>query len=495
MPSENCFDVAVLGAGLLGCFAARSLTRYRLKVALLEAREDVCTGISRANTAIVYTGYDTKPGTLKTRLCVQACRSFDELCAQLGVPFARRGSLMVSYGPRADRVLRNKYEQGTADGVPGLRLLSGAEAAAMEPNLAGGLSSALYAPGTGTVIPWTLGIAAYENAAANGCRPLLNTRVTGISPLPEGYRIHTSRGDYFAAAVINCCGLFADEIQEMVAEPQVRVIPGKDDYLVLDDAVGGFVRHIIFHEPEEKGKGLTLVPTVEGNLLLGPSEQPGDGKGSFSTTPEGLDFLRDLAAEVVPGLDLSQVIRSFGAVRPNPFHVRLEQGEWRPEERSISNFTVMNPRPGFWSLIGNKTPGMTCAGALGDYLAERVAEELGGTEANPDFCPVRRPPVRVRDLPFEQRAELVARRPEYGAVLCRCGGVTEGEVLDAIARGAVTLDGVKRRAGTGLGRCQGSFCTDRVMALLSRKLGVPMEALTKDGPGTGLLGGGCHGAR
>lgn len=487
------FDAVVLGAGLLGCFAARHLTRYRLRTALLEAREDVCTGISRANTAIIYTGYDTKPGTLKTRLCTAACRDFSRLCRELGVPFARRGSLLVSYGSRADRVVEQKYRQGLENGVEGLRMLSGSEAEELEPNLAGGITSALLAEGTGTVIPWALGIAAYENAVDNGCLASLNTRVTGIVPEGGGYRIETTAGTCWSGAVVNCCGLYADEIQELVAEPSVRVVPEKADYLVLDDTAGEFVRHIIFHEPEERGKGLTLVPTVDGNLLLGPSEQPGDGKESFATTRAGLAFLRALAARVAPGLDLSQTIRSFGAVRPNPFHVRREGGAWVAEDRSISNFTVMNPRPNFWSLIGIKTPGLTCADGLGACLAARVAEGLGKTEANPDFNPVRRPPVRVKDLEFEERAALAAARPAYGNILCRCGGITEGEVLEAIARGAVTLDGVKRRAGTGLGRCQGSFCTHRVMALLARELGVPVESLTKDGPGTGLLGGGRRG--
>lgn len=488
------FDAVVLGAGLLGCFAARHLTRYRLRAALVETREDVCTGISRANTAIVYTGYDTKPGTLKTRLCVEACRSFDRLCAQLGVPFARRGSLMVSYGPRADGVLHKKYRQGQENGVDGLRLLSGPEAERLEPNLAPGITGALYAPGTGTVNPWALGIAAYENAVDNGCVPLLNARVLNIVPEGAEYRVETTGGTCRAAAVVNCCGLYADEIQELVARPSVRIVPEKADYLVLDDTAGDFVGRIIFHEPEEKGKGLTLVPTVDGNLLLGPSEQPGDGKGSFATTRAGLRFLGELAAQVVPGLDLGQTIRSFGAVRPNPFHVRLEDGAWRPEDRSISNFTVMNPRPNFWSLIGIKTPGLTCADALGAYLAGQVAAGLGKTEPNPGFKPIRRPPLRVRELDFGARAVLAAARPEYANVLCRCNGITEGEVLEAIARGAVTLDGVKRRAGTGLGRCQGSFCADRIMAVLARELGVPMEGLTKDGLGTELLGGGRRGA-
>ena len=492
MHTERCFDAIVIGGGLLGCFAARNLTRFKLKTALIEMREDVCTGVSKANTAIVYTGADTKPGTLKTALCVRACKGFDKLCSDLGVRFKRCGSLMVSYGPKADERLRKKYEAGIVNGVEGLRLISGQEAELMEPNLAHGISSALYAPGTGTVIPWELCIAAYENAVQNGCKAFLNTCVTSIEFTDGIYRIITNNGEFHARSVINCCGLNAHTVQEYVAEPSVRVVPDKADYLMLDDTVGNFVSRVIFHEPEEKGKGLTIVPTTDGKLLVGPSEQPGDGSISFSTTSEGIDSLHKLCREVVPTLDLSQTIRSFGALRPNPFFVNYEDGEWKTQERSINNFTITSPLPGFFSMIGIKTPGLTCADELGRYITERVIEHLSPVESNMDFTPIRSAPVCVRHLSFEERAKLAAENPSYAKIICRCGDITEGEVLDAIRRGAVTLDAVKRRAGSGLGRCQGSFCADRVMHLISRETGIPLNKLTKNGSGSEILGGNCN---
>lgn len=478
------YDVAVLGGGLLGCFMARELRRYPLHVALVEAREDVCTGISRANTAVVYTGCDTRPGTLKTRLCVEACKGFDTLCRELGVPFSRKGSLMVSYGPRADRVLQNKLLQGMENGVEGLRLLSGREAEERERGLAPGVSSALYAPGTGVADPWGLCYAAWESAQANGVAPWLGAPVTDLLPQQGGWRVVTRRGELWAAAVVNCCGLQADQIQELAAPPSVRIAPEKADYLMLDEGAGHYVGHVIFHEPEEKGKGLTLVPTLEGKLLVGPSEQPAGGPPS-ATSRAGLDWLRQMAERVAPRLDLGLTIRAFAGVRPRPYNVVRAE--------SIHDFTVTNPAPGFWSLIGIKTPGMTCAQALGAWLAPQVAQTLGRKEPDPTFRPERKAPIRPKALSYEDRAALVARDPAYGRILCRCGGITEGEVRDAVRRGAVTLDGVKRRVGTGLGRCQGSFCTDRVMELLSRMLGVAPEDLFKDGPGSRLLTGGRHG--
>lgn len=490
MSTEARYDAVVLGGGLLGCCTARRLTAYRLRCALVEAREDVCTGISRSNSAIVYTGCDNRTGTLKAQLCVQANRDFAQLCRTLGVPFVRRGSLLVSYGPRADRVVAEKYRQGLANGVEGLAVLTGAEAQALEPGLASGISSALWAPGTGVTDPWALCYAAYENARANGCTVYLNTPVTDLAP-QEGEWVITAGGQTLrAGAVINCCGLQAHRVQELCTPPTVRILPGRADYLVLDQPTAPFVDHVIFQEPEEKGKGLTLVPTADGKLLLGPSEQPGGAGEEFSVTPAGLAFLRSRAAQVLPGLDLGLTIRAFGALRPNPFYVRQEGTEWVREDRGIHSFPICQPHPGLWSLIGIKTPGLTCADALGTLLAGQAADYLGCSAPNPDFDPCRRPPVRVRALDWGQRRALADRQPAYGRVICRCEDVTEGEILDAIDRGAVTLDGIKRRVGPGLGRCQGAWCTDRVMALLAGRLGVPLEALTKDGPGSPLLGGG-----
>ena len=489
MSTELRYDAVVLGGGLLGCFAARHLTSYRLRCALVEAREDVCTGISRSNSAIVYTGCDNKPGTLKARLCVQANRGFEQLCAQLSVPFVRRGSLLVSYGPRGDQVVRRKYGQGQENGVESLTILTGAQAAALEPGLAPGITSALLAPSTGVTDPWALCYAAYENARANGCEIYLNAPATALRREGNDWIITAGAYTIRAGAVLNCCGLEAHRVQELCAPPTVRVIPDRADYLVLEQPAGLYVRHVVFQEPEQKGKGLTLVPTADGKLLLGPSEQPGGEAPHRAVTPEGLAFLRDRAAQVVPGLDLGQVIRAFGAVRPNPFSVRREGEAWVPQDRGIHSFPICNPLPGLWSLIGIKTPGLTCADALGALLAGEAADFLGKTASNPDFDPCRQALPRPRELDSAARRALVQANPAYGRVICRCEDVTEGEILDAIRRGAVTLDGVKRRVGPGLGRCQGSWCTDQVLDLLARTLGVSPGEITQDGPGSPLLGG------
>ncbi len=476
---EN-YDVIVVGAGLLGCFAARSLARYEMNILCIEAREDICTGISRANTGIVYTGADTAPGTLKTQLCVKANASFDALCRELDVAFSRCGSLMAAFGEEADARLDKKFAMGRENGVPGLELLPREEVLRRESALGKGVRRAIYAPGSGTVNPWELGIAAFENAKANGVSFHLNEKVEKIARTEGGFMAETSRGTYSCRAVVNCAGLSADVLRELTERPLVRIFPKAGDYFVTDTSPEGAPKHIIFHEPEQKGKGLTLVPTVEGNILIGPTERE-DGNRDFATDVAGLEELRRLCATVVPSLDMGSIIRSFGALRPNPYYVRETAVGWEAEERGISSFTLLD-EAGLYSLVGIKTPGLTCADGLGKLTADKVAAYLGCDALNARFEPRRRGIVKTAGLSAVQRNALIARDPDYGRIVCRCKGVSLAEVREAIARGATTVDGVKRRTGAGMGRCQGGYCLPPVLETLGGEA-------TKDGGGTRIVYG------
>lgn len=429
-------DVLVIGGGILGCFAARNLCRWKLSVLLLEAEDDVCRGITRANTAIVYAGYDNKPGSLKAEMTVRANAGFDALCEELDVPFSRCGSLMVSCGEAGSRSLQKKLAQGRANGVPGLRLLTGDEARQLEPTLSDRVLSALCAPTTGTVNPWQLGIAACENAVHNGCTVLTNTPVTAIRPEAGGYIVESPSGSFFCRFLLNCAGLRADQVQEFLFPAGVRLRLDGADFLVTDKSVPK-PRHIIFCE-EESGKSITAVPCVEGNLLLDSPPRPLGVP--YASTRAGMDLIRQIAAEFLPGAGTEQVIRSFGAVRPNPF---------REDGKQLHDFCIERPAPNFVSLIGIKTPGLTCANELGMHLAQLCAEYLCVVE-NHDFDPRRQAISPDTD-------------PE---IVCQCEHVTRGQILQAIRRGAVTVDGIKRRVGSGMGSCQGSRCTRRIEELL-----------------------------
>ena len=430
------YDAIVIGGGILGTMTARNLRRWNISTLLLEKEDDVCRGITRANSAIVYAGYDNKPGSLKAELTVRGNANMGKLCQELEVPFSRCGSLMVSYDSDSIRRMERKLENGRRNGVPGLRLLTGTEAEEMEPMLKSGIAAALYAPTTGTVNPWQLGIAAYENALQNGAEALLSTEVTGIRREAGGYVLTTNRGEFSADMVFNCAGVYADRVQELLFDPTVRLELDGAEYLVFDPLAPKPER-IIFLQATDCGKGITAIPCVEGNLLISGVRKPMDIP--FATTAEGLRELHTAAKDLLPQVQPEKVIRSFGAVRPNPY---LESGA------SLHDFCVENPAPGFYSLIGIKTPGLTASNELGLLLAQKAADYLGA-EGNPGFDP-RRKAISEKD----------------DEIICQCGQVTRAEIVEAIRRGASTVDGVKRRVGSGMGRCQGSRCTRAIETLL-----------------------------
>ena len=430
------FDAIVIGGGILGCFTARNLRRWSISVCLLEKEKDVCTGITRANSAVVYPGYDNKPGSLKAEMTVRGNAHMGDLCEELDVPFSRCGSLLVTYDTDSVPKLERKFHNGMENGVPGLKRLTGLEAEAMEPMLKPGVAAALYAPSTGTVNPWQLGIAAYENALRNGAEAAMNTEVRGIRKTKEGFLVETENETYACKMVFNCAGLNADKIQELAFVPNVRLNLDGAEYLVLDDMAEKPGR-VIFHQAVSCGKGITAIPCVEGNLLISGVRKPLGVP--FGTTAEGLRELHHAARELLPELDLTQVIRSFGAVRPNPC---CDTGE------SIHDFCIENPAKGFYSLIGIKTPGLTCANELGLHLAKKAARYLNAAD-NSDFDSVRR-----------------VKPAEDYEIICQCQSITRGQILDAIARGATTVDGVKRRVGAGMGRCQGMRCRREIEKML-----------------------------
>lgn len=430
------YDAVVIGGGILGCFVARNLRRWNISVLLLEKEEDVCKGITRANSAVVYAGYDNKPGSLKAELTVRGNANMGRLCEELDVPFSWCGSLLVTYDEASVPRLEKKLKNGIQNGVPGVRLLSGEEAEAMEPMLKPGVVAALYAPSTGTVNPWQLGIAAFENAVKNGAEVILNTEVLGIRENENGFVVETNEDAYRCKMVFNCAGLSADKVQALAFPPSARLELDGAEYLVLDKNARK-PSLVIFHQAESCGKGITAIPCVEGNLLIsGVRKSLGI---PFGTTAEGLQELHTAAKELLPDTETSKVIRSFGAVRPNPY---TESGE------SVHDFCIENPAPGFYSLIGIKTPGLTCANELGLHLAEKAAAFLRA-EKNKEFNP-RRKGIFAKD----------------NEIICQCEQITRAEIMEAIRRGAATVDGVKRRVGSGMGRCQGSRCTLKIEKLL-----------------------------
>ena len=475
------YDVVIIGCGIVGAATAFELSKYRLKVGIVERENDVACCTTKANSAIIHAGYDPVPGTLMARLNVRGAALARELCAALDVPYLPCGSLVLGFSPEDQAHLEELYRRGVANGVPDLALLTGDEARAMEPNLSPAVTAALHAPTAAICSPWEYGLALAETAVRNGAELQLETAVTGLTPTEEGWRVETNRGVLEARYVVNAAGLDAQAIHEMAAPPSFAIHPSRGQYFLLDKSEGGRVGRVIFQCPNEKGKGVLVSPTVHGNLIVGPDAEPVEGDDT-STTSAGLVFVRETALRSVPSVDFRTSIRNFAGVRAST---------------GAKDFIIELSAPHFLDLAGICSPGLSAAPAIGEYAVELLGQAGLALERKEDFQASRKR-IRFREMSPEEKAKLVAEHPAYGRVICRCETVTEGEILDALA-GPIpprSVDGVKRRAGAGLGRCQGGFCGPRVVELLAREQHRSPGDIPQERAGSWLLvretkGGAC----
>ena len=471
------YDVVVIGGGVIGCAVARELSRFQLKTCVLERDEDVCSGTSKANSAIVHGGFDAEPGSLKARFNVEGNRMMGQLAEELDFDFKRNGSLVLCFAEEDRPALQKLYDKGIANGVEGMSIISGDEVRSLEPNVEDTVVAALQVPSGGIVCPFGLTIALAENACENGVEFRFLTEVQKIGKTEDGYVLETSKGQITAKYVVNAAGVYADKFHNMVSEKKIHITARKGDYCLLDKEAGGIVTRTIFQLPTKMGKGVLVTPTVHGNLLTGPTAADVEDKEKTATTAEDLDSLMGRASLSVKDIPFRQVITSFAGLRAHEDGDDFIIGEAEDAE-------------GFFDAAGIESPGLSSAPAIGVYLAELIAEKAGAGK-KVDWNGKRKGIVRPELLSKEERAELIRQNPSYGTIICRCEGVSEGEIVDAITRtlGAKSLDGVKRRVRQGMGRCQAGFCTPRTMEILSRELGIPMEEICKNAPGSEMLTG------
>lgn len=477
-PIERCgvmYDVVVIGAGVSGCAVARELSRKKAKILVVERAEDVCCGTSKANSAIVHAGYDAPHGSLMAKLNVQGSRMMPQLAQELDIHFQVNGSLVVMVNEEDRPSLVKLYENGVANGVEGLRIIEREELRNMEPNISDEAVAALYAPTGGIICPFGLTFALAENAAKNGVEFQFDSEVTDVHPVEDGWKITTSKGELWAKTVVNAAGVYADQIHNMVTDDKMTIIPRRGDYFLLDKTTDGFVKHTVFQLPGKLGKGVLVAPTVHGNTIVGPTAIDIDDKDNTGTSREGLDLVRAKSGLAVKNLPLRQTITSFAGLRAHePRH----------------EFFIGEVRPGFVDCAAIESPGLSSAPAIGVMVADIVSRILN-LEDDPDFDGTRKGILDPKTLSLEERTALIREKPAYGTVVCRCETITEGEIIDAIHRvpGARSMDGVKRRTRAGMGRCQGGFCGPKVMEILSRELGIPMEQITKSGGDSRLIVG------
>ena len=461
------YDAVIIGGGVTGCAIARYLSRYQLNFCLLERGEDVCVGTSKANSAIVHAGFDAAVGTKKAAFNVRGSAMMASLCQELDFPYRQNGALVLCFAEQDLPHLRELHQRGKKNGVQGLEILWADALYQKEPALAPGIYAALYAPTSGIVCPFGLTIALAENARQNGCEFRLNSGVKTIERQDDHFVVHTVKGDVETRVVINAAGLYGDVLHNQLCEDKIEITPRRGEYCLLDRKDGGLVKRTIFQLPGALGKGILVTPTVHGNLLIGPTAADQPGRDDTATTAEGLNFAVTTALRSVANLPMRDVITSFTGLRAH-----LTRGG--------DDFIVGESSDGFFEAVGIESPGLSSAPAIGEYLADAVAKKLGLAK-NEHFVPTRKDIPHLRDMDFAARQAVVAENPAYGNIICRCEEISEGEIVEAIHRGARSLDGVKRRVRAGMGRCQGGFCSPKVLSILSRELGVEETQLTKCG--------------
>ena len=464
--------VAVIGSGIVGSLVAREFTKYDVNVDIFEKLPDVGWGITKANSGILHAGYDDEPGTLRSKYCARGNEMYEELSKELNFELKRIGSLVVAFNDEDMKKLEELLERGEKNGVKELRIISRMEALEIEPNLSREIIAALYAPTAGIIAPWEAAQAAVENAVENGAKLHLSTEVFNILESGSGYTLKTSKGDFTFDIVVNAAGLWADELAEKAGVKVTPLHPRKGEYILLDQP--SLVRTVVFPTPSEAGKGILVLPTVHDTFLLGPTSEdlPPSEKENTMTTPHGISKIVKNARRLVPSINISKTIRTFAGLRP---------------ENEIKDF-VIKKEGNMVHLVATRSPGLSSAPAIAQDVVQMMLDKYK-VNLKENFNPYRRPIPKISQMSDEEKEKLIKSNPSYGRVVCRCNKVTEGEIVEAIRRGARTLDGIKFRTTTMFGRCQGSFCTVKIMNIMKRELGTELDEIQKNLPNSKVVDG------
>jgi len=457
----------------VGAAVAYELSRYELKVAVLERENDVAMGTTKANSAIIHAGYDPTPGTIMAKLDVEGVELAKELCMKLDIAHKQCGALVLAFSEDDVGTIRQLYDQAIKNGVADVAILNKNEILNLEPNVSTDVVTALHAPTAMIVDPWEYTLALAETAVRNNAQLMLNCLVTNIKQTDEGYIIHTDQGDINTKTIINAAGLYADDIHNMVAEPEFSITPAKGEYWLLDKSEGTRVNSVLFQCPTKAGKGILVTPTAHGNLMVGPGNIIANSRDDVSTTADELNHIKETAVKSVPNINFGSVIRSFSGNRAHTEH---------------EDFIIKEVIAGFIDLAGIKSPGLTAAPAIAK-MASKLLESGGVSLIKKKNVTDSRKKIRVNKLTAEEKYELIKKEPIYGHVICRCETVTEGEIRDALLSPIPprTIDAVKRRVGAGMGRCQGGFCGPRVLELLADHYKCDPVQILQDREGTYVL--------
>lgn len=468
------FDIVIVGAGVVGSLIARKLSSYQLNVLVLDKESDVGNVTSMANSAIVHSGYDPVPGTLKAKLNVQGNRMFPKMCKELDVSLDLIGSLTVALYDEQLPMLKDLANRSKENGVD-VKLLTSDEVKALEPNISSSVKGALLAPSAGIVNPFTLVVHAMENAVDNGVKLHLNEEVKNIIKKGEKYIVETTKGSYETKIVINAAGVYGDKINALIEKIDYEIKPRKGEYFVLDHYKKGLVNHVIFPLPSEKGKGILVSPTTSGNYIVGPSSEWINDKDDVSCDKLTLDNVKKQALDMVPGIPFNQVIRIFSGNRPTPSTHDFVIGFSKTDKHFIN-------------ASGIESPGLASSPAIAEYVVNEFVSKVIELKEKSSFNPCIRPRVHLDRLSIEEKNKIIKQNPDYGMIVCNCEKVSLGEIKDELSRSVPphTVKALKKRTRAGFGKCQGGFCQPIVIKELAKHYGVSMNEIELDKQGSNI---------
>ncbi len=470
------FDVAVIGAGVIGAMIARELARYDLRVAVLEKEADAAAGASRANSGIVHAGFDAAEGSLKAKFNVEGNRLMAGVCEELGVEYKNNGSVVLAFGKEQEGTLHTLLRRGEANGVKGLKILSREELFEREPNASRNATAALFAPTGGIVCPYGLTFAALGNAMDNGAEFFPDFELVRAEK-GDTLRLFSADGrEIEAKYAVNCAGAGAAKIARLFGDTSFTIGARKGEYILLDSAADGLVKSTVFTVPTAAGKGVLVTPTVDQNVLIGPTSVE---ENTFETSIRRAAFaeLISKAKAMCENIPFGETITSFAGVR-----AYCDRHDFILEESAAAPL---------FNAAGIESPGLTSAPAIGRYVAEKTAARLGAKRKE-NFSPKRKSYFFFRKLSDEKKNEIIAADPDFGKIVCRCESVTLGEILYALRANppARTIDGVKLRTRAGMGRCQSGFCQPSVLETICKERGIGPLEVTKNGKHSEIIAGG-----
>lgn len=462
------YDVAIIGAGIVGAMVARTLSKYSLRICILDKENDVAMGATKANSAIVHAGFDAKCGSLKAKLNVEGSKMMKKITQELGVKYINNGSLVIGFDQSDREHINELLQRGRDNGVEGLQILEKDDIKKIEPNISDDVICALYAPSGAIVCPYELTVAAIGNAMDNGAELRRNFCVTDIRKDGEIFTVFSHSDSIRARFVVNAAGVFSDSIAAMIGDNSFSITARRGEYILLDKECGKLVSHTIFRTPTKMGKGILVSPTVDGNLLTGPTSEDTVDKNDNSTTAEGSARIIKEAKENVPTIPYNKTITSFCGIRATG---------------STGDFIINSPVEGFVNAAGIESPGLSASPAIALMVRDILFENGLQLIAKSKYNPIREPMHAFREAGIEEKNRIIKQDKSFGRIICRCEGVTEGEILKAIRTNPrpTDLDGVKRRTRAQMGRCQGGFCTPYIIKLLSKENGISPMDVTKSG--------------